>query len=61
MKVPPGVTNYCADRRSAKGRPLLHAEAYAATDLDLVRVVALWPDLPPHIRAAVLALLGAAR
>ena len=27
---------------------------------DLARVVAAWPDLPPHIRAAVLALVGAA-
>jgi hypothetical protein len=26
----------------------------------LARVVTAWPDLPPHIRAAVLALVGAA-
>jgi hypothetical protein len=28
---------------------------------DLQRVVEAWPDLPPHIRAAVLALVGTAR
>jgi hypothetical protein len=28
---------------------------------DLARVVAAWPDLPAHIKAAVLALVGAAR
>jgi hypothetical protein len=26
-------------------------------DPDLARLVAAWPDLPPHIRAAVLALV----
>jgi hypothetical protein len=31
------------------------------TDPDLARVVIAWPDLPAHIRAAVLALIGAAR
>jgi hypothetical protein len=30
----------------------------AETDPDLARVVTAWPDLPPHIRAAVLALIG---
>jgi hypothetical protein len=29
-------------------------------DRDLARVVAAWPDLEQHIRAAVLALVGAA-
>ena len=38
-------------------RPL-HAEA--ATDPDLARVIDAWPDLRPHIRAAVLALVGTA-
>jgi hypothetical protein len=33
----------------------------AETDPDLARVVAAWPDLPPHIRAAVLALVGTTR
>ncbi len=32
----------------------------AAPDPDLARVVTAWPDLPPHIRAAVLALVGTA-
>ena len=27
---------------------------------DLARVVTAWPDLPPHVRAAVLALVGTA-
>jgi hypothetical protein len=30
------------------------------TDSDLARVAAAWPDLPPHIRAAVLALIQSA-
>jgi hypothetical protein len=30
-------------------------------DSDLARVAAAWPHLPPHIKAAVLALVGAAR
>jgi hypothetical protein len=30
-------------------------------DPDRARVVAAWPDLPPHIRAAVLALVTAGR
>jgi hypothetical protein len=34
--------------------------AGAETDPDLSRIIAAWPDLPPHIRAAVLALVGAA-
>jgi hypothetical protein len=32
----------------------------APADLDLARVLDAWPRLPPHIRAAVLALVGAA-
>ena len=30
-------------------------------DPDLVRVVTAWPALPPHLRAAVLALVDAAK
>jgi hypothetical protein len=33
----------------------------APTDPDLARVLDAWPTLPPHIRAAVLALVAAAR
>jgi hypothetical protein len=33
----------------------------AAADPDLARVVTAWPNLAPHIRAAVLALIGTAR
>jgi hypothetical protein len=32
-----------------------------AVDPDLARLVEAWPALPPHIKAAVLALLDAAR
>jgi hypothetical protein len=30
-------------------------------DADLARVVEVWPELPAHIKAAVRALVGAAR
>jgi hypothetical protein len=30
-------------------------------DADLARVVVAWPDLPAHIKAAVLALVGTGR
>ena len=30
------------------------------TDPDLARVITAWPNLPPHIKAAVLALVGTA-
>jgi hypothetical protein len=33
----------------------------AEADPDLSRVIAAWPDLPAHIKAAVLALVGAAK
>jgi hypothetical protein len=36
------------------------AEALEA-DPNLARVLAAWPDLPPHIRAAVLALVESGR
>jgi hypothetical protein len=32
----------------------------APTDPDLARVLVAWPALPPHIRAAVLALVATA-
>jgi hypothetical protein len=32
----------------------------AESDSELARVVTAWPDLPPHIRGAVLALVGTA-
>jgi hypothetical protein len=32
----------------------------AETDPNLARVVTAWRDLPPHIKAAVLALVGTA-
>jgi hypothetical protein len=33
----------------------------AATDPDLARVLDAWPTLPPHVRAAILALVATAR
>jgi hypothetical protein len=36
-------------------------EPLRVTDPDLQRVMAAWPDLPAHIKAAVLALVGTAR
>jgi hypothetical protein len=39
----------------------LHAEAEIPADPDLARVIDAWPDLPDHIRAAVLALVGTTR
>jgi hypothetical protein len=30
-------------------------------DPDLARVAAAWPDLPPHIKTSILALVEAAR
>jgi hypothetical protein len=33
----------------------------AETDPDLARVLDAWPRLPPEIKAAMLALVGAAR
>ena len=32
-----------------------------APDPDLARILAAWPELPPHYRAAMLALVEAAR
>jgi hypothetical protein len=45
--------------QAALTRPL-HAGAETDRDPDLARVIDAWPDLPPHIRAAVLALIGTA-
>jgi hypothetical protein len=35
--------------------------AATTADPDLARILDAWPTLPPHIRAAVLALIGTAR
>jgi hypothetical protein len=34
--------------------------AAAEIDPDLAGIIIAWPDLPPHIKAAVLTLVGAA-
>jgi hypothetical protein len=51
------------DKTSGTGSAPLTATLTGAAqaDHDLAAVVTAWPDLPPHIRAAVLALVGTAR
>jgi hypothetical protein len=51
-----GIT-ICDDSTTALARRL-HADA--GIDPGLSRVITAWPALPDHIRAAVLALIGAA-
>jgi hypothetical protein len=41
-------------------RPL-HTDAETGSDPDLARLVTAWPALPPHIKAAVLALVVTGR
>src|SRR5262245_24956864 len=48
------------DGASGDGGDLLAAGLPQTADSDLARVVGAWPDLPAHIRAAVLALLASA-
>jgi hypothetical protein len=40
--------------------PIPNTRAGVSTDPNPARVIASWPDLPPHIKAAVLALVGTA-
>jgi hypothetical protein len=40
------------------GTPASPCEPLSRTDPELTRVVTVWPDLPPHIKAAVLALIA---
>ncbi|MDX2133031.1 MAG: hypothetical protein SFY69_13360 [Planctomycetota bacterium] len=54
LPTPPGT---CSD---APASPHPDPEPDAPTDPDLHAVVAAWPDLPPAIRAGVLALVRAA-
>jgi hypothetical protein len=51
------------DKDLGRAAPALtgRLQAEAETDPDLARVIGAWPNLPPHIRAAVLALVGTAR
>ena len=49
-------------RRQAPSASVAHQLPNTAdTDPELTRVVTAWPDLPAPIKAAVLALIGAAR
>jgi hypothetical protein len=42
-------------------RALTKPAPEAPADADLTRIIDAWPSLPPHIRAAVLALIGTTR
>jgi hypothetical protein len=48
------------DKDLGRADPALTGCLQAEADPDLARVVSAWPQQPPHIRAAVLALVGAA-
>jgi hypothetical protein len=56
MGAPPVARVGDAQRAPLLPDDMLHKGA----DPDLARVVSAWPQLPPQIRAAVLALVGAA-
>ena len=56
----PGGTTTCDDATPALAR-CLHAEAETPAAPDLARIITAWPDLPAHIKAAILALVGTAR
>jgi hypothetical protein len=45
------------DLRQASPALAVRLQSEAETDADLQRIVSTWPHLPPHIRAAVLALV----
>jgi hypothetical protein len=47
--------------RSGTSRAKCCKNRRVTTGPDLSRVVTAWPDLPAHIKAAVLALVGTAR
>ncbi len=58
----PGATPTAAIPSAPARSSVAHQLPTAAEiDPDLARVVTAWPDLPTHIRAAVLALVGTAR
>jgi hypothetical protein len=50
-----------ANTSGTADRPLAPQLAQDPEDPDLARLVAAWPSLPEHIRAAVVALVAAAR
>jgi hypothetical protein len=58
------TTNSQSDLRREQGQlspQLAPRQENPPADPDLARVVDAWPALPDHIKAAVLALVGAAR
>jgi hypothetical protein len=70
QKTIPTERNSLPTKASGRdGGPLTHpltgtadsgCEPLRETDPDLARVVTAWPGLPPHVKAAVLALVGIA-
>jgi hypothetical protein len=48
-------------RETAKVAPGGAPGGAVPADADLARIIIAWPDLPAHVRAAVLALIGTAR
>jgi hypothetical protein len=49
------------DEPASVARQLPEPAENAPADADLARLAAAWPQLPPHIKAAVLALVATAR
>ena len=47
--------------RAGPWTPASTCDSLRDTNPDLAGIIAAWPDLPPHIKAAVLALVGLAR
>lgn len=58
LAFPPAATAAVTDRVTGAG--VASSREPSQADPDLARVADAWPDLPAHIRAAVLALVAAA-
>jgi hypothetical protein len=61
MKSTPPAASPLSDQDFGRQDPALGVHlSCEVPDPDLARVIIAWPDLPDHIRAAVLALVGVA-